>query len=97
MTHPNLGDQLHIIEDDIADGWIEEYAAKGSEYLETKYLLPYAAFLNWLDNERPAEAPHTVSVYEPGKVRQAVGRAGLSDTVEIPFEVLPNYQSYLRY
>lgn len=96
MAHPELGDTLYKIEDDLSETWIEDYASKGIEYID-EYLLPYAAFLDWLDKQRPAETPHTVFVNEPVKSRQAVGKVSLSETVEVPFQVLPNYQSYTRY
>ena len=39
---------LHRIEDDLADGWIEEWARDGVEAIE-EYLAKHLAFLTFLD------------------------------------------------
>ena len=43
---------LHCIEDDLAETWIEDFAADGVRSLET-YLAKHLAFLSYLD-ELPA-------------------------------------------
>jgi len=40
---------LHRIEDDLAEGWIEDWAAAGLAELEA-YLAKHLAFLVYLDN-----------------------------------------------
>ena len=39
---------LHRIEDDLAEGWVESLAASGVEAIET-YLSKHLAFLTYLD------------------------------------------------
>jgi hypothetical protein len=39
---------LHRIEDDLAEGWVEEWAGAGVEAIE-EYLAKHLAFLTYLD------------------------------------------------
>jgi hypothetical protein len=40
---------LHRIEDDLAEGWVEDLATHGVESIET-YLAKHLAFLSYLDD-----------------------------------------------
>jgi len=42
---------LHRIEDDLAESWVERFAAEGVEALEA-YLAKHLAFLSYLDDSK---------------------------------------------
>ena len=41
---------LHRIEDDLADGWLDEWAGRGVQAIE-EYLAKHLAFLSYLDRD----------------------------------------------
>jgi len=46
-------DALHRIEDDLADGWLEQWARSGVDEIEA-YLAKHLAFLTYLDESTTA-------------------------------------------
>ena len=44
---------LHRIEDELGERWLEEWATAGVEAIET-YLAKHLAFLTYLENDKPA-------------------------------------------
>jgi len=50
VDHPVMDERgvLHSIEDDLAETWIEDFAAEGVQSLEA-YLAKHLAFLSYLD------------------------------------------------
>lgn len=47
---------LHVVEDELGDAWIEDWAADGVGTLE-EYLAKHLAFLTYLDDVATAERP----------------------------------------
>jgi hypothetical protein len=45
---------LHLIEDDLAETWVDEWVAEGVEAIE-EYLAKHLAFLVYLDEAAPAQ------------------------------------------
>jgi hypothetical protein len=45
---------FHLIEDDLAEGWVDELVESGVEALE-EYLAKHLAFLVYLDQAAPAQ------------------------------------------
>ena len=49
----DVRDRLHLIEEDLADGWVEDWAGDGVDAAEA-YLAKHLAFLSFLDEAPPA-------------------------------------------
>jgi hypothetical protein len=51
VDHPGMDERgiLHRIEDDLADGWVENLATQGVDSIEA-YLAKHLAFLTYLDD-----------------------------------------------
>jgi hypothetical protein len=45
---------FHLIEDDLAETWVDEWVAEGVEAIE-EYLAKHLAFLVYLDEAAPAQ------------------------------------------
>ena len=45
---------FHLIEDDLAEGWVDEWVASGVEAIE-EYLAKHLAFLDYLDRAAHAQ------------------------------------------
>lgn len=45
--------RLHVIEDDLAETWLERWAADGVDEIES-YLAKHLAFLSFLESREPA-------------------------------------------
>jgi len=45
--------RLHVIEDDLAETWLEGWAADGVDEIES-YLAKHLAFLSFLESREPA-------------------------------------------
>jgi hypothetical protein len=51
VDHPRMNDHgLHYVEDDLREGWVEEWATAGVVELED-YLAKHGAFLDFLGSE----------------------------------------------
>jgi hypothetical protein len=62
--------QLHKIEDDLTETWVEDFAADGVEEIE-EYLEKHLAFLTYLDEVEPQPAPHLSVEIQLGSISLA--------------------------
>jgi hypothetical protein len=62
--------QLHKIEDDLTETWVEDFAAGGVEQIED-YLEKHLAFLTYLDEVEPRPDPHLSVEIQLGSISLA--------------------------
>jgi len=54
VDHARMSERrLHVIEDDLAETWLEGWAADGVDEIES-YLAKHLAFLSFLESREPA-------------------------------------------